>query len=1031
MYVLNTNNRQTPPAPITNQGRNPSSTQNAASHISTLQTNQTTTDAQFIKKQERILLKAQEFLVEQENLPSLGVGFNQNIEKLKNLVLNHKTLIDQFNSSKESLSQIQRTLKIKSDLEKNHSEIGSKLWSLSQERNPNDTRFEEFSQQPKSTSSTKPCPKLTPSTQTIIPLKPGNLPSSIEPVISTESIDIQDSDGSPATTTTWGDWTVEMIKSIPLKKIAIATVSVGAAALTYYILANNKPCLEDDFTAEDLSPFLSQNVSNTSVTETDLEIIENTTDTSLMSHLWNQLVPYFNFSLPTGFSFSIVGDELMTEESPYCNDSECFESEEDLFLAEYCPLEETLPSTTLDSIINLTGLVETAKTVQQLSTSALESFLNGSLFKTLCITVLPPLFLEIIAVTKTDQIAKENIDSNKKSENKETPPTPTPAQENKKQIYDKDIILENLAWTGKKQSVFYVDKDKQGNTVVVQQGDLVEPASAAIVEEKETFASFDELCEHIVKERIGVSAFNTLSQKEQESLKKQASYSARNRPDLEAKMQQLSKNIRTLLGENVDPIIKTTHSYSHNSPFNGYVYETYEGDPLINTDEKSACGKPIVRLTSATASSQDRGSTKTQNLSVIECSDKEKTKIYTGRVETEEKALEQALFMFSKEAGVSYDEATADAQARTNLPESLQNKRGITFENGSIVFTYVVHSTMSDSTSLDLTAEAAAKEKTFLKKEYAALQALKNRTKPIKIDGETYNVQFKPILFSQSFNAYTQARGPFMEGDLSPVISLKSWKELKPSLTSNKEVQLHIDALDRHFTSLNPFTQLDNLTLFLHLQHVMQESGIPTAIHCKSSTDRTGIGVAYTTALVQYKALGKTVPKSMNDLLKEEAFKELFAIAWQPWHQRSRHSRDVLGISFGGYPVENPMVLRGLPDRYKQNNYIACVGLNILYIPIMLGLDLAFGAIYQTVSFAYALGSAAWHFRDNDKTPLQDFATAFRNTVKIRCNNPISYIPLQSVRKDAFLSERHLLTKGSCTSPLEKEKPHRVDLNWD
>ncbi len=134
-----------------------------------------------------------------------------------------------------------------------------------------------------------------------------------------------------------------------------------------------------------------------------------------------------------------------------------------------------------------------------------------------------------------------------------------------------------------------------------------------------------------------------------------------------------------------------------------------------------------------------------------------------------------------------------------------------------------------------------------------------------------------------------------------------------------KKLREHIDILSSYFRGAN---YLSNLHLFLHMNIVISElnkgsQNLPTVLHCKSSTDRTGIGAALVATLRQFERLRIPIPSDMTLLTKDIRFKELFYLNWIPtWHQRSKYSRDIEGISFGKAVGQNPILLDVLPKRF-------------------------------------------------------------------------------------------------------------------
>lgn len=422
--------------------------------------------------------------------------------------------------------------------------------------------------------------------------------------------------------------------------------------------------------------------------------------------------------------------------------------------------------------------------------------------------------------------------------------------------------------------------------------------------------SLRDLCKHISDQRNSKGA----SEKEISS----SSFSSKNRGDLIASP-VLSKGLKHLLGLNgktdqeIADLLEIQSIYKHNSEFNGHSYTDNEGQ--------------TIRIHNAISSSADRLSVPIQNLSVVKVNGSNLA--YTGRPDSKDKAEEQALFLLSHKLGIpGLKKADPEKKPLQEIPTYLQKKQGIHWDNrtATLEFPYVVYAIMSDSNLMwaFYTNTKEHNEKRFLKKEIKALQQLSQ--KPIVVEdseGNVFQVSCKPILLSQSFNSFDNFKF-LAEGYTSPLLMRQGWEEILKILEKDPEksklLAPHIQALHEHFSSFSK--KLPLLHLFLHINIIIsaineKHEELPTIVHCKSSTDRTGIGLSILATLKQFKQLGIPIPGDVKKLTEDLRFKELFALNWIPtWHQRSAFSRDALGISFGSGIQQNPILIECLPKRY-------------------------------------------------------------------------------------------------------------------
>lgn len=291
--------------------------------------------------------------------------------------------------------------------------------------------------------------------------------------------------------------------------------------------------------------------------------------------------------------------------------------------------------------------------------------------------------------------------------------------------------------------------------------------------------------------------------------------------------------------------LTTYHELSHNSPLNG-----------------------LGEVTGAITSSNDKKAPGVANLRRVS-DHQDKTIAYTGRVDTVQKAREQATFIYQQEY-----------LSRPNMPQPKS-------ENGVLQVPYVIFSALG-SDMLE------RKERKMLQDEEAALKEAFRE--PILIEGS--RVQFTPVLMSHNFNSF----GVVFAGESSRL--LKAAKKRLLGLAANQEeVTRLINSLDSK--------RLMPEEIMLCTAHICDLLGMPIAYHCKSSVDRTGVMIAIASALRQWKNLELTLPYNLPDLLKNLEFKELFAANLMAGLEITKYARGIRGYKI----THNPVVKRLMPER--------------------------------------------------------------------------------------------------------------------
>jgi|GEM_PF-5087406 hypothetical protein len=307
--------------------------------------------------------------------------------------------------------------------------------------------------------------------------------------------------------------------------------------------------------------------------------------------------------------------------------------------------------------------------------------------------------------------------------------------------------------------------------------------------------------------------------------------------------------VQTLLHlkEEFGNLLGTTHTYLRNSPLDGH---NINGELLTHT---------IV-------SSADRSTQHVQNMRV-EASTWDQTPIaYTGRVETEEKAKEQAATIIRTEV----------ASGRTTWEELEQSG-----------FDYVITSFLNTD----------GKEGKLLKKEEATLKALYETT--LDIDGHI--VCLRPLLFSRQASYQERFEKhldkEFSGKKVSEEINQTSFAAFKTYILQkiqnlDPEKQEGIQQCLTILETQASILQIEEEILLREI--ICKVAKIPSVFHCLSSKDRTAlVGLALSAALQKWLNLSHYennsklfgFPKNPLDLLQDERFKELILLSLPPNHQ--------------------------------------------------------------------------------------------------------------------------------------------------
>ncbi|MCK4934481.1 MAG: hypothetical protein KAR79_02730 [Simkaniaceae bacterium] len=377
--------------------------------------------------------------------------------------------------------------------------------------------------------------------------------------------------------------------------------------------------------------------------------------------------------------------------------------------------------------------------------------------------------------------------------------------------------------------------------------------------------------------------------------KKEINYSVSNRSDLNFTI-ALSPDLKERIGIFDPNILKGRVTLMKNSPLNGRVFKNERGE--------------YEAITDAVSSSNDKTVKHTLNGRVANNYNGESV-CYSGKLDLLSIAKEQAKFMF--------------------LNELHSSKKGQVQKGEIVEQTYVVQSLLSPS---GLTKYDEFDEKGSTLTQEKALKELSKQ--PIEITdpltGNTHLVVFKPLFFVQPFNGFSLFETilpDYLTGKgIASRISKEGLEQLKTH--ADQETLKLVEKLEKEEKNYLP-----EEAVLCHI-HLAQELKLPINVHCKSSVDRTSLGVAMTQALEQWKRAGNEIPHKdytfdPKALLKNPLFKELIAANIMVGHQLTSIARSGEGI-VNGKPMKSqnlgfswtrkllpmPVPPRILPERYSK-----------------------------------------------------------------------------------------------------------------
>jgi hypothetical protein len=450
------------------------------------------------------------------------------------------------------------------------------------------------------------------------------------------------------------------------------------------------------------------------------------------------------------------------------------------------------------------------------------------------------------------------------------------------------------------------------------------------------------------------SSYTACTDRAKKKAKRQIAFSSTNRMDLRSKISIQDPALRACLQVFSDDVLTTTHTFSKNSPLNGQSYMNAKGETVL--------------ISRAISSSSDLKSPNVHNLRRVAAASNA-TISYTGRVETKEKALEQASFIF--------------------FSEMHSKKLGIketTSSTGETLYTlnYTVNSLLASNPimSVNIPGLVSMAERKALIEERNQLKDLSGQGYLELTDPETgkkYKVQFKPILFADGLN-FMQSLETSLPPDLTGAdhnssINKEGLKQLhtlvdeklislqRAKAVSAKDTSPSLSAIEKKITEielawddcLKEKSLLPEINI-LRRDYLFKLLDIPVVYHCKSSVDRTGIALAISSALRQWIDLGLEIPRPLSSLTQDFRFKELFVANLLVGHQITRSARSFegqvngkndcphrLGYKFSKGLFQYPTIHRLLPERYLQEysgfkraqSTFTIIGIHILCIPLL------------------------------------------------------------------------------------------------
>lgn len=349
----------------------------------------------------------------------------------------------------------------------------------------------------------------------------------------------------------------------------------------------------------------------------------------------------------------------------------------------------------------------------------------------------------------------------------------------------------------------------------------------------------------------------------------------------------------------------------------------YNGVPDCKIQE----GGEEVIIHHTVTSSNDRNSDRIAMMrEVTDVSTKESI-AYTGRGDTEDKAIEQITFIFRNEM---------EKRRLFGTDQGLKHIKGNKFE-----LTYMITNLMSSRVfHLPFPLNQFDEKKSILD-EREVLANLSSKTLKINYLNNEYEVKISPFYFNQDFNFMTRFSVPCIQKNNNSAEYHRLIKHIR------KEDPNIAKKLTKKLLTKRPPWRFKPEEELLYRDLIFKYLKIPIVYHCKSSTDRTGIAVALSTAAKGYINHTPAIPLIKDRLiLKDTRFKQLFAANIPSCHQVTRNSRsangiirgsrqlpNLIGFNWGGNtPIRNNIAIRLLPGDYKKGGKFNTEGKKLLIL---------------------------------------------------------------------------------------------------
>ena len=363
-------------------------------------------------------------------------------------------------------------------------------------------------------------------------------------------------------------------------------------------------------------------------------------------------------------------------------------------------------------------------------------------------------------------------------------------------------------------------------------------------------------------------------------------------------------NIRSLASEDLSKTYSIAR-WHHNGP-SGYSFTNENGETEV--------------LQNTVTASNDRFAKGISMMRRIDDYTTGESIAYTGRGDTESKAMEQLNFIFQNE-----------------LAKNPAAQKGLTRTEDGYELTFMLNNLMSSNLFLGMGTSGLVglDERDSMLREKAIFDALSQG--PITLtdkNGKQHTVTIKPLYFNQGFNSLAPLLGtPWKQTEINNEAYELLFPLIDDAILNNPSISAHDKQLLQSAKDhLSDPSKLKPEEEFFYRDLAMKILKIPVIDHCKSSIDRTSIATSISAALQSWRNLGQDIPlDNPHDILTDSLFRELFMVNIHGAHQATQASRSsegmiegqqqlthAHGFEWGGndFGHQNPIPLRMVPDRY-------------------------------------------------------------------------------------------------------------------